>query len=65
MDRQNEILIRFCWEHPEYVHRQPTMAINLWGDIMMDGRIIATSDLHDLPLDRLGSRMPTRWTCLK
>lgn len=62
MTHEQRILDQFCWEHVEFANRRPSLHVNLWGDILYDGKIIAESDLHNIPLDKLGTKLPTSWS---
>lgn len=65
MNLRQEIIKRFAWQHTEFATRQPSLDINLWGDILHNGIIIAESDLHNLHIDQLGTKLPTTWKIIK
>lgn len=65
MTNEEHILLLFSWKHPEFVNVQPSLGVNLWGDILYHNEIIAESNLHGLPLDKLGCQLPTSWNLVK
>lgn len=65
MSHEQSIILQFTWEHPEFVTVQPSLGVNLWGDILYRGVLVAESDLHGLPIDELGTKLPESWTVVK
>lgn len=61
MTNEERTILHFCWENPQFTTIQPSLKVNLWGDILRDGKIIAESDLHGLPLESLGTKLPKTW----
>ena len=65
MTNEDKILVLFVWKHPEFANVMPSLSINLWGDILYHGEIVAESNLHGLPLDKLGDQLPNEWTVIR
>ena len=65
MSNEENILVLFAWKHPEFANVLPSLSINLWGDILYHGEIVAVSNFHGLPLDKLGGQLPTGWNIVK